>query len=103
MSLNPQALLWSHAARVRTLALVLVLGCGAAFAQQPKAGEGPSTGRGGPPAEALAACNALKTGDACQFTGSQGAASGTCEAPQGRPLACRPANAPASGANAPQK
>ena len=103
MSPKPQVLHWPHAARLRTIALVLALGCGAAIAQQPKAGEGPPAGQGGPPAEALAACKTLKSGDACQFTADKGAASGTCEAPQGRPLACRPANAPQAGANAPKK
>lgn len=83
---------WSRAARVGAITLALV--SGAAMAQ-PKSGEGPPSGGGGPPAEALAACKPLKEGDACQFTAEKGAASGTCAAPQGRPLACRPANAPA--------
>ena len=83
---------WRHAVRVGAIALALA--AGAAMAQ-PKSGGAPPAGQGGPPAEALAACKALKTGDACSFTADRGAASGTCEAPQGRPLACRPANAPA--------
>ncbi len=78
----------------RVCAIALALASGAAMAQ-PKSGEAPPSGRGGPPAEALAACKSLKASDACSFTADKGVASGTCEAPQGRPLACRPANAPA--------
>ncbi|MCB1911042.1 MAG: hypothetical protein R3E45_12080 [Rhodocyclaceae bacterium] len=53
-------------------------------------------GRKGPPAEALAACKSLASGDACEFDGPQGKASGTCFAPQqGMALACRPKDAPA--------
>lgn len=47
-----------------------------------------------PPPEALAACKAATAGKACSFTTPQGAQSGSCWAPEGKPLACRPANAP---------
>ena len=52
----------------------------------------------GPPAEALAACKSLASGATCEFSGPQGAVSGTCFAPQqGMALACRPKDAPAPG------
>lgn len=104
MSPNSLQLPWPDASRVRTLALALSLaiGSGATLAQ-PRSGEAPPQGRGGPPAEALAACQTLKTGDACQFAAAQATVEGTCAAPQGRPLACRPANAPEPGAAAPRQ
>ncbi len=48
----------------------------------------------GPPPEALAACQSLASGDACSFTMHDHALTGTCQAPEGRPLACRPSNMP---------
>jgi hypothetical protein len=49
----------------------------------------------GPPPEALDACKNKKDGDVCQFNSPHGdVVSGTCWAPQGKPLACKPANAP---------
>jgi len=65
-----------------------------ACAEQAKEHDGDKQKRT-PPPEALAACNALKSGDICQFTGRRGdILKGTCFAPTERPLACRPANAP---------
>jgi hypothetical protein len=77
------------------VAIALSLSAAACAAQQQQ--QQPPRG-GQPPAEALAACKALKQGDTCSFSGERGAASGTCGAPEGRPLACRPANAPQAGA-----
>jgi hypothetical protein len=48
----------------------------------------------GPPPEALAACKALKSGQDCNFTSPHGAVKGSCFAPEGKPLACRPKDAP---------
>ena len=76
------------------LALVLSLSAAACSAQPQQRG-------GQPPAEALAACKTAKQGDACSFTGDRGKATGTCEAPEGKPLACRPSGAPAAGGNPP--
>lgn len=73
---------------IHLVALVLSLSAGASFAQ-PRGGQ--------PPAEALAACKSAKQGDACSFTGDRGKASGSCEAPEGKPLACRPSDAPTPG------
>jgi hypothetical protein len=53
---------------------------------QPPAGVGPRQ----PPAEALAACKAAAAGSDCTFTDSRGAHKGTCWAPEGKPLACKP-------------
>ncbi len=51
----------------------------------------------GPPPEALKVCEAKKSGDACHFTTPRGKEDGSCWAPEGRPLACRPKGAPAGG------
>lgn len=82
------------------LAMILV---GAAFAlslcladaasAQPAGGEGHRP----PPPEALQACKSLASGAACKFTSPQGSLTGSCWAPQDRPLACRPKDAPAPG------
>ena len=50
-----------------------------------------------PPQEALDACKSLKAGQDCSFTSPHGAETGTCFAPEGRPLACRPKNVPNGG------
>jgi len=48
-------------------------------------------GQGRPPEEMLKACESKAAGDACSAElQGQGEVSGTCFAPQGRPLACRP-------------
>lgn len=60
----------------------------------------PTTGGGmppGPPPEALAACKTLKSGEDCNFSSPQGNLKGSCWAPEGKPLACRPLNAPEGG------
>lgn len=45
----------------------------------------------GPPPESLAACKNRKLNDACSFTSSRGAMSGSCFQPDAsKPLACRP-------------
>lgn len=51
----------------------------------------------GPPREALDACKALKSGQECNFTSPRGAVKGSCFAPEGKPLACRPKDAPNDG------
>ncbi len=56
--------------------------------------DGPASGGGPrrpPPPEAIEACKSAASGKACSFTDARGAAvSGSCWAPEGRPLACRP-------------
>ena len=95
---------------VRSVVLVGAVGVvGLAWAQPsptkppvPGATHGPVNGqadgqeppRHGPPAEALAACKTLASGAACAFTSPSGAETGSCFAPEGKPLACRPARGP---------
>lgn len=51
--------------------------------------------RRGPPEVALEACATSVQGDPCSFEGRRGdALEGTCEAPDDKPLACRPAGGP---------
>jgi hypothetical protein len=57
--------------------------------------------RGGPPPEALAACSTLKPGQDCSFRGRERDLKGTCWAPQGKPLACRPGNGAGGSREAP--
>jgi hypothetical protein len=87
----------------RTLNAALLFTClaaGTVFAQ-PAGGNGPRT----PPAEALAACKSLTSDQACTFSGQLSTLTGTCAAPEGKPLACRPANAngPADAASSPKR
>ncbi len=63
-------------------------------------------GAGGPrkpPAEALDACKALSSGQDCSFTSPHGVVKGACWAPEGKPLACKPKDAPSSPPNAPKQ
>ncbi len=78
-----------HFARARfgltTLATALLSACACA---QPAGGHD----RPPPPPEALAACKAAAAGTACNFNSPHGAVSGSCWAPEGKPLACKPTN-----------
>ena len=47
-----------------------------------------------PPQEALDACKSLSDGASCSFSAPSGTVSGTCSAPEGKPLACRRADGP---------
>ena len=73
---------------------------------QPSGGsqQGQQGQRQGPPPQALAACKSLSSGAACSFNGPRGSVSGSCFAPQGRELTCRPkdALAPGGAASAPR-
>ncbi len=90
---------------VAPLFALLALVSATAWSQAP-AGPGgsgsPGGGGGGehrgPPPEALAACKSLASGAACSFTTERGARSGTCWAPEGKPLACKPAGGSPKGA-----
>lgn len=64
--------------------LLVALSAGA----QPQGG--PPPGHHGPPPEALAACKTAKAGADCSFTHEGRTVKGSCWAPEGRPLACRP-------------
>ena len=66
----------------------------------------PAAGNGAPPkppAEALAACKTLSSGQECSFTTPQGTVKGTCWAPEGKPLACKPKDAPTGNPGAPKQ
>ena len=63
-------------------------------------------GKGGPrkpPAEALDACKSVGSGQDCSFSSPQGTVKGTCWAPEGKPLACKPKDAPNGNPNAPKQ
>jgi len=74
---------------------------------QPQGGPPPGGEHRGPPPEALAACKMAKAGADCSFTHESRTVKGSCWAPEGRPLACRPANMgdrpPPPGASAPKR
>jgi hypothetical protein len=72
------------------VATALLSACACA---QPTGGNGRPPG---PPPEALAACKAAAAGTACNFNSPQGAVSGSCWAPEGKPLACKPSKPPAA-------
>ena len=58
-------------------------------------------GHRGPPPVALEACASAVQGDPCTFEGRRGETlEGTCEAPDDKPLACRPEGAPPPQSNA---
>ncbi len=82
-------LLYWHRFAGAPLALLAVLASLAStpVMAQPKPGEGP-------PPEALAACSQLAANQACSFNSPRGPVTGTCWAPSGKALACKPQNAP---------
>jgi hypothetical protein len=62
-------------------------------------------GKGGPPkppAEALDACKSASSGKDCSFSSPQGTVKGTCWAPEGKSLACKPKDAPSGHPGAPK-
>lgn len=89
-----------------TLALMVALFALSTAQAQPKPDaknerppQGQQGGEGGghrrPPPEALEACKSLKSNAACSFQHPErGTIKGSCFAPEGKPLACRPADAP---------
>jgi len=84
----------------RTLSpILLAASCGGLACAQPQGGEGGQ--HKGPPPEALAACKSLAAGQPCNFSVDAKTISGSCWAPEGKPLACRPANAPHGGQGKP--
>ena len=77
------------------LAISSTLLCAQPPAAPPADGQKPP--HHGPPKEALDACKTLKSGQDCGFTSPHGAVKGSCFAPEGRPLACRPKDARKDG------
>lgn len=63
-------------------------------------------GTGGPrrpPAEALDACKTASSGQECSFNSPHGTVKGACWAPEGKPLACKPKDAPTGNPGAPKQ
>ncbi len=79
------------------LVLALLLAAQAASAEAPKA-EG---GHPQPTSEALSACESLESGNECSFSSDTGTTKGTCWAPEGKPLACKPAGGPPNRSSPP--
>lgn len=74
------------------MATIMISGAANADSEQESK---PERGHRGPPAEALEACASSVQGDPCSFEGRRGEQlDGTCEAPDDKPLACRPEGAP---------
>ncbi len=71
--------------------LLVVLMCSSVviFAQQDNR-QGPPPR---PPQEALDACKSLQANQECSFTSPEGKVTGTCWAPEDKPLDCKPNNA----------
>jgi hypothetical protein len=66
----------------------------------------PAEGKGDPrkpPQEALDACKSLSAGQECRFSSPYGTVKGSCWAPEGKPLACKPTDAPADGSAPPKQ
>ncbi|MEO0440668.1 MAG: YHYH protein [Pseudomonadota bacterium] len=71
---------------------IAAVGAGVFGAVSLSAQRGPGGGQGRPPEEMFKACESKAAGDACSAElPGEGEVSGTCFAPEGRPLACRPA------------
>ncbi|MCX7162262.1 MAG: hypothetical protein NT083_04315 [Rhodocyclales bacterium] len=62
-------------------------------AQPAQGQEGPRK----PPPEAIEACKSLSAGQECSFSSPHGTVKGSCWAPEGKPLACKPKDAPNDG------
>lgn len=56
-----------------------------------------------PPKEAFDACKSLNENQECSFISPHGTVQGSCWAPEGKPLACKPKNAPDMPPNAPRQ
>ena len=80
--------------------LVAAIACfSGLLSAQPAGGQqGPT-----PPQEALDACISVSSGKACSFTSLHGTVKGTCVAPEGRSLSCRPTDAPNDQPQPPKK
>ena len=88
---------------MKSILFVGLLLAAAAAGAQPPNGPPPGGEHRGPPSEALAACKTAKAGADCSFTHESRTMKGSCWAPEGRPLACRPKDIPPPppGASAP--
>ena len=77
---------------ITLIATIIISGAASADSERAHRTDGEHRG---PPAEALEACSSSVQGDPCSFEGRRGEQlDGTCEAPDDKPLACRPEGAP---------
>lgn len=90
IKIRPMPKLALTAARLLGIVFVASTSLASVALAQPTEGGG----HRGPPPEALAACKSLAAGAECGFTGERGNVKGSCWAPEGKPLACKPAGAP---------
>ncbi len=74
---------------IGALVMGFQLMCGNVFAQ-PSSDSHPRR----PPPEAIEACKSLASGQECGFKSPDGNITGLCWAPEGKPLACKPKDAP---------
>jgi hypothetical protein len=79
---------WAYGNRTVFILLAALSLVGLANAQQ-RQGDGQRR----PPEEAFNACKSLAAGTACKFSGERGEMTGSCWAPEGKPLACKPSGA----------
>ena len=91
VKIRPMAKLAHTFARLLGIAFITSTALTSIAVAQPAEGGG----HRGPPPEALVACKSLAAGAACGFSGERGSMKGSCWAPEGKPLACRPKGAPA--------
>ncbi|MES2949023.1 MAG: hypothetical protein V4858_10825 [Pseudomonadota bacterium] len=101
--MNPVKLSVTRAALFSALALSAGMLCAQPSGAPPAGGQQQQQQPRKPPQEALDACKALKAGQDCNFTSPRGAVKGSCFAPEGKPLACRPKDAPGGNAPPPPK
>ena len=78
--------------RLIQLGLMAAISClsSLVLAQSAEGKDGPHR----PPPEALDACKSLSAGQDCSFNGPRGAVTGSCWAPEGKQLACKPKDGP---------
>ncbi len=86
--------------RTVTLTTLLIAGVPHSAMSQPPSDAGQHPG---PPREAIAACKSLASGAQCSFSADRGSLTGTCWAPEGKPLACKPAGNPPGRSTPPSK
>ena len=79
--------------RLASALLLMHLWAASAAAQAPDK-PGADAPRRGPPPEAIESCKSLASGAACSVNLGSKTIKGTCWAPEGKPLACKPANGP---------
>ena len=83
--------------RAAILTALMIMGFAQVAMSQPPNDVGPHPR---PPPEAIDACKSLSSGTQCSFSNDRGTVTGTCWAPEGKPLACKPTS-PAPGESAP--